>query len=176
MSTYFWRIAVALVIAVVLPSCVSGSGTGSPRLREKRLIHVTLDSVTPRELSLVIADTRVPLPANSDSMVAHIDLAMRSVLAGAGIEVRANSVNTLTVQVGYPDQPVGGHKPEDCIAIRGRLRLEQHGVVSSMGESCFGLRNIYGMRIANDSKGVYETAVSGMFEGLDKAFDGVTLH
>lgn len=49
------------------------------------------------------------------------------------------------------------------------------GCVSGSGAGAPSPRtNIYGVRISNDPKGVYETAVNSMFQGLDKVFDRLT--
>lgn len=165
------RFLVAAACLGLATACVGGSGAGVPRISPEKLVTVSFDSVVPRRLTLTITDHRRPLPANSDTMVAAVDEAVRTILQRANITVAAEAPGHLLLDITYPDtSDTKGMKPEDCITMDGTLKLSDGREVGSMAMACWGNKNLYGMRVGNDVNGVYEYVINTNMKTLDGAF------
>jgi hypothetical protein len=165
----FFTAAITFALAI-LTACAGGSGSGVPHLSPERLVHVTLDSVMPRQLLLVLSDERRPRPANSDTMLTEVDRAVRTILTEAGIAVDTSAPNSLRIKVTYPDSIWHGMKPEDCIVMSAALRLRTGSQATSGATSCLTYKNLYGLRVASNPTGVYEDVVNTTLKGLDEVF------
>lgn len=155
----------------VASACAAGSGAGVPQISPDKLVKVSFDSVVPRRLTLTINDLRRPLPANSDTMLAEVDKAVRTILERADITVASEAPGHLTLDITYPDSgEVKDMDPEDCITMDGTLTVADGREARSMAMSCWGNKNAYGMRVGNDATGVYEYVINGNMKMLDEAF------
>lgn len=160
------------VVLTLLAACAGGSGSGVPHLDPQRLVHVTLDSILPRRLDVVLSDERKPRPANSDTMLVEVGQAVRTIVTRAGIEVESGAPSHLAITFTYPDSSWHGMKPEDCIVLSAVVRLKDGREATSGATSCFTYKNLYGMRTASDPTGVYEDVVNVTFKGLDQLLSG----
>lgn len=155
-----------------LTACAGGSGSGVPHLRPERLVHVTLDSVMPRQVLLTLSDERRPRPANSDTMLTEVKRAVRTILTEAGIAVDTGAPNSLLLKVTFPDSSWHGMKPEDCIVMSAVLRLRTGSQATSAATSCLTYKNLYGLRVASNPTAVYEDVVNTTLKGLDEVLSG----
>jgi hypothetical protein len=160
------------VALTILAGCAGGSGSGVPHLSPDRLVHVTLDSIVPRQVVVTYVDSRQPRPANSDTMLTEIGQAVHTIVTRAGIAEDPGASNRLDITFTYPDSSWHGMKPEDCIVMSVAFHLADGSHGSSGATSCFASKNLYGMRIASDPDAVYEDVVNLSFKGLDGLLGG----
>ena len=167
------RARLTLTLAcLAIAACVGGSGAGVPEINPERLVTVKFDSVIPRRITLQINDQRRPLPANSDTMLAEVTRAVTTILERAGIAVVPEAPSQLVFDFSYPDSAaVKGLDPVDCIVMNGSLHFPNDADAHSMAESCWGGKNLYGMRMSNDVNGVYEYVINGNMKTLDEVWN-----
>lgn len=162
---------VPMLVLFILTACVGGSGAGTPVIKPERLVSVKFDSVVPRKTTLHVTDQRRPLPANSDTMLAEVTKAVTIILERASIAVVADAPSQLTLDLSYPDSAEAkGLSPVDCIVMNGHLHFPNGADARSMALSCWGAKNIYGMRMNNDVNGVYEYVINQNMKALDDSW------
>lgn len=95
-QTQHWlKLGVVLVAVFGGSSCATPSGAGVPALNPDDLVEPRFEGISPRELSILITDERMPKPETSKEMVAELERALGARFRSAGFRIdNRNAVRT----------------------------------------------------------------------------------
>lgn len=161
------KLAFAFAIAVSLFSaaCVRSP---VPEMAPAQLESLELPHMLPRSLKLSVKDERAVSAPDKEETEKRVQRAFEDALKRAGVQLDADSTNTLEVEMKYPEEGERGMANTSCVEVTSRLSQAGKLSLRTRASGCAQAYNGVGMSVGPDASPAFQHAIQGTIQELDR--------